>query len=365
MNRDTFLEGLSFMQDYTIIPDEFYEKVGCRKKHPKKYSAGIDSRFSSYLGYASVKDQSHDAFLSLLSFSIAANLSFYCLRQPGRAQLSEMLQICGYTSEQMEEYVRQHNGLEPEMVPSHRLQPIVFLLTHVLNDTLADESEWQGRAKRKFGKKPAVNPSLARLRNLTSYMTEHELLEYLDRPSRTNGLNAYENFAIRHAGYIIKRSCVICEMDKAFRLLEERRDKMKADRDRAIIQLLTNLEKIPAIKAPLAKPTGELLSYDDRRALNSVLGLGKPMPEAEVQSVIDRCKKIMPPESLAIIEKYERGYDDLMDAFDGDVANDTRTHFKFAEINDPDIVLYKHIKTSVAVTYNEVVVRKGTPLSID
>ncbi len=67
MDRDTFLERLSFMQDYTIIPDEFYELVDYRKKHPKKYRAGTDPRFSSYLGYASVKEQSHEAFLSLLS----------------------------------------------------------------------------------------------------------------------------------------------------------------------------------------------------------------------------------------------------------------------------------------------------------
>ncbi|MCD8104463.1 MAG: MBL fold metallo-hydrolase [Lachnospiraceae bacterium] len=57
--------------------------------------------------------------------------------------------------------------------------------------------------------------------------------------------------------------------------------------------------------------------------------------------------------------------DACSDILNGDVANDTRTHFKFAEINDPNIVLYKHIKNSVAVTYNEVVVRKRTPLSID
>lgn len=327
MNRETFLERLSFMQDYTIIPEEFYKLAGCRKKHPKKYSAGTDSRFSSYLGYASAKDQSHEAFLSLMSFSIAANLSFYCLRQPSRSQLSEMLRISGYTSEQMEQYVRRYNGLEPEMVPSHRLQPVVFLLAHVLNDTLADESEWRGRPNQKSGKKTAVNPSLIRLRNLTSYMTDHELLDYIDRPYKEGRMNAYENFAIRHTGYVIKRSCVISEMDQAFRLLEEHRDKMKADRDRAIIQLLSNPAKTSVLNAPLAKPKGESLSYEDRRALNSVLGIGEPISESEIQSVIDRCKGTMPPETFAILDNYEREYDDLMSAFDqimqnADAAND-------------------------------------------
>lgn len=36
----------------------------------------------------------------------------------------------------------------------------------------------------------------------------------------------------------------------------------------------------------------------------------------------------------------------------GQVENDERTHFKFAELNDPDIVLMKHKKNSVGVTYN-------------
>lgn len=327
MNRDTFLERLSFMQDYTIIPDEFYEISGQRKKWQKKYNAGSDPRFLSYMGYASVKDKNHDAFLSSLAFSIAANLSFNCLKQPDGSQLKEMLQISGYTSEQMEEYVRQYNGLEPEMVPSYRLQSDVFLLTHVLNDTLADESEWRGRTNQKSGKKPVVNPSLKRLRNLVSYMKDHELLVCHELSSDENKTNAYENYVIRHAGLIIKRKCVFYEMDKALRLLEEHKDKMKADRDRVIIRLLANPVKSAAMNAPLANPVGEALSFEDRQALNSVLGIGKKVPESDIQSVIDRCKKTMPPESLAVIVKYEREYDDLMDTFDhiqqnADAAND-------------------------------------------
>ncbi len=51
------------------------------------------------------------------------------------------------------------------------------------------------------------------------------------------------------------------------------------------------------------------------------------MPESEIQSVIDRCKEFMPPESLTAIDGYERQYDDLMAAFDqilvnADAAND-------------------------------------------
>ena len=47
---------------------------------------------------------------------------------------------------------------------------------------------------------------------------------------------------------------------------------------------------------------------------------------------------------------------DLRDAcreiLEGKTGNDRRTHFLFAEMNDPDIVLYKHIKGGASVTYN-------------
>lgn len=47
---------------------------------------------------------------------------------------------------------------------------------------------------------------------------------------------------------------------------------------------------------------------------------------------------------------------DLRDAcreiLEGKTEADERTHFKFAELNDPDIVLMKHIKNGVSVTYN-------------
>lgn len=36
----------------------------------------------------------------------------------------------------------------------------------------------------------------------------------------------------------------------------------------------------------------------------------------------------------------------------GKTEKDTQTHFKYAELNDPDIVLYKHAKGRVSVTYN-------------
>lgn len=40
----------------------------------------------------------------------------------------------------------------------------------------------------------------------------------------------------------------------------------------------------------------------------------------------------------------------------GKTEKDTRTHFKYAELNDPDIILYKHIRGRASVTYNGAII---------
>ena len=44
--------------------------------------------------------------------------------------------------------------------------------------------------------------------------------------------------------------------------------------------------------------------------------------------------------------------DACLDILAGRTKEDSRTHFLFAEMNDPDIVLYKHVRGSASVTYN-------------
>lgn len=122
MTREVFLERLSYMEDYHAVPDEFYDTIKYKRKSPKNYSLAADSRFASkYLEYASPKDQGNAIFLTYISFSIAANLSLFCLQQPSISELKEMLKITGYTPDQMEQYVHQQNGIKPEHAPVPRL----------------------------------------------------------------------------------------------------------------------------------------------------------------------------------------------------------------------------------------------------
>ena len=176
MTREVFLERLSYMEGYHAVPDEFYDVLKYKKKRSRNYSVGTDSRFASrYLDYASPKDKGHDAFLTYVAFSIAASLSITCMQQPSQAELKEMLGIMGYSPEQMEQYARQRNGIEPDDVPVPRLQAAVFLLSHALDDAMADRSEWRRR------KRYEENPALKKLQKLSEYMQENGLLEFSDR----------------------------------------------------------------------------------------------------------------------------------------------------------------------------------------
>lgn len=50
--------------------------------------------------------------------------------------------------------------------------------------------------------------------------------------------------------------------------------------------------------------------------------------------------------------------DCCQEILDGNIQQDERTHFKFAEMNDPDIVLFRHDHNQVSVVYNQVILKQ-------
>ncbi|MCD8013351.1 MAG: bZIP transcription factor [Lachnospiraceae bacterium] len=308
MKREYLLERLSCMQDFKIVPDEFHELMKNRKKSPKTYRAESDPRFSSYLEYASPKEKGHDAFLMFTAFSIAANLSVHNMQQPSISQLSEMLQITGYTPEEMEDYVRQGNGIEPEAVPSTRLQPAVFLVAHALEDALADKSEWRR------GKRREENPALIRLKKLANYMLDKGLLLYLMDLSELKKANEYDAFVLRHTAFLIKQRCFSAEMDEAFQLVQNRLKKIDDERDREVMRLMRN-KPSTKMTAPLAKPV-EDVSFDEFMELFQAINSGDMVPTADVERLIARRKAAMPAEARAVIDRAEKEYSAITGSFD-------------------------------------------------
>ncbi|MBD5551747.1 MAG: MBL fold metallo-hydrolase [Lachnospiraceae bacterium] len=51
--------------------------------------------------------------------------------------------------------------------------------------------------------------------------------------------------------------------------------------------------------------------------------------------------------------------DACVEVLAGKTDKDTRTHFKYAELNDPNIVLYKHVAGQVSVTYNAAILQQN------
>lgn len=307
MNREAFLERLSYLEDYHAVPDEFYETMQYKKKRPKNYSLATDSRFvSKCFEYASSKEQGHDIFLTYVSFSIAANMSLCCLQQPSLSELKEMLKIAGYTPDQMDQYTHRQNGIEPEHAPVPRLQPVVFLLAHAIEDAISDKSEWRRR------KRYEANPALNRLQKLTAYMEEKKILDLDDwMIERTSA--CYETFVLRHADNILKRRIITLEMDEAFGLVKNRVEQIDSNRDREITKIMRNPGKknfAPLANNPMAAPSAQDMAALMRSATDGTLTI------ADVDKLFKQQKASMPLEVKAAINRAEEEFNKVSSAYD-------------------------------------------------
>ncbi|MCD8154659.1 MAG: hypothetical protein LUF78_08250 [Clostridiales bacterium] len=340
MTRDTLLERVSYMKDYHAVPDELYELLNHRRKSQKNYSAGKDPRFASrYLDYASPKGKGLDVFRTYVSFSIAASLSLTCMQQPSQSELLHMLKIMNYTPEQMEKYVHQPNGIEPDYVPAPQLQAAVFLLTHALDDVLSDKSEW--RRKKRYEE----NPALKKLQELTAYMEENNLLEFSDSVNNGTGEiegldelleglngsgvtgveelkkkirpNRYEAFVLHHADYLLKRRSISVEMDEGIRLVNDRLEQINSKRDRKLRRIAKNPGKKTVV--PFANPVSEPAQEELSDLLKSLHAGNSSMEQ--VDQFLERKRASIPQEARAIIDKSDREFEKIARSFNKILEN--------------------------------------------
>ncbi|MCD8084853.1 MAG: hypothetical protein LUF28_00730 [Clostridiales bacterium] len=356
MNREGLINSLAEMQEFSVVPASYYERVsvgGAEKnsKRPKnrkpgqRYNAGADPRFSALLAYSAPTDKGFTYFLRYMAFTVAANLAFHNLSVPNGQQMSRMLELSGYTAAQMEEYVQHEVGLEPEAVPSRRLAPTVFLLSRVLCDALSDPTEWRRR------KRTVPNPSLERLKALVAYMTETGLLYFFERPDYdgsgkeggSRDAASYERFVLLHAEDAVKHKAITSELDDAFEQLKRKTKQIKDERDKAYDRGEAQKRRRNGAKsiAPLAAPAGpvpplpnlrpsdvisetlqdELQSkYADEatRALQTIRGELKgpdAMPPEEMTRLMERYRKSMPPDVQERVGKLNQEIDALTDLF--------------------------------------------------
>ncbi len=352
MNREGLINSLAGMQDFSVVPEEYYERVsvgGTEKnsKRPKnrkpgqRYSAGADTRFSALLAYSAPKDKGFAVFLQYTAFTIAANMAFHNLSVPNGQQMSKMLELSGYTAAQMEEYVQHAGGLEPEAVPSRRLAPTVFLLSRVLCDALSDPTEWRRRNR------TVPNPSLERLNTLVAYMKENGLLYFFERPDYEEGgrgdAASYERFVRLHAEDAVKRKAITSELDDAFEQLKRKTKQIKDERDKeydrgeaqkrrrsgaksvaplaaaaAPVPPLPDLRPSDAISETLQDELKSEYADEATRALQTIRGELKgadAMPAEEMTRLMERYRKSFPPDVQERVGKLNQEIDALTDLF--------------------------------------------------
>ncbi|MCD8216210.1 MAG: hypothetical protein LUC97_11325 [Clostridiales bacterium] len=321
MNREQLIESLSYMEKFQVIPDSLYDIIHHkRKKKNKAYTAGADRRFRSCLEYDSPNIKMRNIFLSHFAFSIAASLSVRSLIKPSISQLSDMLQIIGYTPEQMNEYVQSYIeiGIEPGIIPSQNLQQFVFLLSRALYDTLSDNSEWRRKKRREN------NPALIRLQKLTKYMKDNELLFTDDLTFKTE---AYDTYVVNHADSVVKIESIYAEKNEALKLINSYLDRIKDDRDREVSRLMDKMldPTKPPKFAPFANPIIDIGINEITNLSQTTRGDGAFSAAAvmakELNKMMEIGEKILPDEVKAVIKRETQEFDRITNATDEVLEN--------------------------------------------
>lgn len=171
------------------------------------------------LGNTSLATMCMIVIIDYTAFTIVANMSRFSMQVPTDDQMLQMLEISGYTGEEMRQYVRAGMPRKASCISATHLVPSVCLLPRVLADAMMDKSEWQGykKGKKKKNYTPTPNLSMQKLESLVGYMEQNDLL-YLDV---LDG-EAYTEFVCNHARFMCRLSCIRKEMKSVSDAIERR-----------------------------------------------------------------------------------------------------------------------------------------------
>lgn len=320
MNREELIGYLAGLQDFSPVPPDLFEQLEPkvqqgqkpRKNKSKKISLPNPLR-SKLLDYVSTKEKGYVAFIGYTAFSIAANVSIHCMREPSRLQLSEMIEITGGAAPFMEKFVNNGMGLELDMVPSPRLRPAVFILAAALEAAMAEQ-----------GKRKEENSSLIRLQKLADYMRERGLLLCWDVKSDEDW---YVEYVIDHAENILKRECIANSLSLAYKLMKKRLMEIEAARDAAITHIKKEQKKPPlAPLAPLANPQSvlpiptspakDLLTKEETMAILNLMDCDQKLSDKTVDVILDRVRQTLPPSVRGLVDSSDRKFKELMRIYD-------------------------------------------------
>lgn len=140
-----------------------------------------------------------DRLLELI-FYVVCVVSIYDMSVPSKNQMCKMLELSGYTAEEMECYVKEHNNISTNAVSSKLLVPMVFLLTRILYEAMCNKKSWR---------KDIRTSEKEKLEILLEFMCENDLIN-LDFEGAEN---EYNEAIIKNTAYLLKVKCTSLEKE--------------------------------------------------------------------------------------------------------------------------------------------------------
>lgn len=265
MTRSELITSLADLKDKYIISRKEYEKYQMKlpMHFSDSYSAERDPRFKDLFNYISPSDPGFDTYLKYFSFVVVANIPRDCIEVPDMMQISEMLEICEYTPDEMEDYIFKSGMPIPWCVPEKSYVQVIYLLARALSEAIKDKSIWQGykNGKRKKGYKQPKNLSMVKLQKVVEYMEDQELID-LD-PS---DVEEYNKYIKDHSLYYCIAELGSSELD----MLDNHFDKLAAAKNREASAKLAKIKKKQKIEA---SPRAMQMPFADPSALKGPVQL--------------------------------------------------------------------------------------------
>ncbi|MCD7842046.1 MAG: hypothetical protein LUG56_06200, partial [Lachnospiraceae bacterium] len=241
MTRDELIGTLSDLKDYHTVTEQICEYLNLDLlRKDSAYDAGNDFRISRLLEYMPTTEVGFSKYIDYTAFAVVANMSQYNMHIPTDEQMLQMLEISGYTAEEMKEYVQSGKPKKASCISSTHLVPSVCLLSRVMADAMMDKSEWQGFKKGKKKKNYTLipNPSMQKFQKLVEYMDKNGLL-YLDSMDSEE----YSEFVCNHSRYMFRFSCIHEELASVSDAVKQKQREFTKEADREMARLLRKKPK--------------------------------------------------------------------------------------------------------------------------
>lgn len=241
MKRSELLEELSYLVDYTAISKEVYEKIGYRIGNKKAKTLENDMRVRNSVEIRAYSEALLKGQIRFIAYYIVCIIASYEVVTPTKEEIQDMLDICGYTSDDMTRYVEKNLCLPRTSTISPRLLPFVYIFSRILFEAMYDRKTWRN--------KKGENLSLNRLIKFVDYLNENRIIGCYGEEE----LKEYNNFVIESATYLLKRKCIDMDHKLFDKVIDDKIESTDKKFDKLFDKIVEdNYEKQSRVFVPIA-----------------------------------------------------------------------------------------------------------------